>query len=319
MLTLCVRSITYEAEGIRSFELVDPSGKDLPAFEAGAHIDVKVPGGYTRQYSLCDAPWQRRHYRIAVLEDPQGRGGSAALHARIRAGDLLQVSEPRNLFPLHPQAGHCVLLAGGIGITPLMAMAEQLRRSGRSFELHYCTQTPERTAFRERLRPWEQEGRVRLHHDRGDPRQGLDIAGLLHDMAPDRHLYFCGPPGFMKAVQQASAHWPAEQVHFEHFGAMPSAAPAPAAADGIAPAEIRLARSDKVLPVAGGASILQTLREAGVACESSCEAGVCGCCRVRYLSGEPEHNDFVLSDEEKKEFVLVCCAGVGKQPLLLDL
>lgn len=181
MLTLCVRSMTYEAEGIRSFELVDPEGADLPPFEAGAHIDVHVPGGYTRQYSLCDSPSQRKHYRVAVLDAPDGRGGSRALHEKVRAGDLIQVSEPRNLFPLQHGAKRSVLLAGGIGVTPMMAMAEELQRRGERFELHYCTQSPQRTAFRSRFRPWVADGIAHLHHDGGDWRQGLDIGALLAD------------------------------------------------------------------------------------------------------------------------------------------
>lgn len=318
MLTLCVRSITYEAEGIRSFELVDPRGKDLPTFEPGAHIDVSIPGGYTRQYSLCDPPWKRKHYRIAVLEDPQGRGGSKSLHSEVRAGDLIEVSEPRNLFPLDRGAGHKVLLAGGIGITPVLAMAEELRRGNQSFELHYCTQTPERTAFRERLQPLIAQGQVFLHHDRGEPGKGLDIAALLATYQEDAQLYFCGPPGFMKAVQSAAAHWPAGAVHYEYFGIDPNLTEKIASASQSA-AQVRLAKSDKVLTLEPGQTLLQAIRQAGVECDSSCESGVCGTCKVRYFSGKPEHNDYVLSDDEKKEYVLVCCAGVGKEALLLDL
>lgn len=317
MLTLCVRSITYEAEGIRSFELVDPKGAELPAFDAGAHIDVHVPGGFTRQYSLCDSPAQRKHYRVAVLEAPNGRGGSRALHEKVRAGDLLQVSEPRNLFPLVKGARHTVLLAGGIGITPVLAMAEELQRRGESFELHYCTQTPERTAFLGRIRPWIADGIAHVHHDGGDWRKGLDIAALLREHRDGTHLYFCGPAGFMKAVQAAAEHWPREAVHCEYFGADP-AAPAPVITSN-AGAAIRLAKTDASVELGEGQTILQALRAAGVACESSCESGLCGACKVRYLAGSPEHNDYVLNEEERKEYVLVCCAGAGKEPLLLDL
>ncbi|MYN14806.1 2Fe-2S iron-sulfur cluster binding domain-containing protein [Pusillimonas sp. TS35] len=318
MLTLCVRSITYEAEGIRSFELVDPTGGELPVFEAGAHVDVHVPGGYTRQYSLCDPAWQRRHYRIAVLEDVKGRGGSRALHSAVRAGDLVEVSEPRNLFPRSKAARRSLLLAGGIGITPVLAMAHELLREDAAFELHYCTQTPARTAFRTQLEAMAELRKVVFHHDYGDPAKGLDIPALLAGYEEGTHLYFCGPPGFMRAVKEAASHWPADAVHFEYFSA-----PAPTAATATpgeaGHTEVRLARSDKVLQVAGGQSILEALRDAGVPCESSCEAGVCGCCKVRYLDGAPEHNDYVLSDDEKNEYVLVCCAGVGSRELVLDL
>jgi vanillate O-demethylase ferredoxin subunit len=317
MLTLCVRSITYEAEGIRSFELVDPKGAELPAFDAGAHIDVHVPGGFTRQYSLCDSPAQRKHYRVAVLEAPNGRGGSRALHEKVRAGDLIQVSEPRNLFPLAQGARHSVLLAGGIGITPVLAMAEELQRRGESFELHYCTQTPARTAFLGRIRPWIADGIAHVHHDGGDWRKGLDIAALLAEHRDGTHLYFCGPAGFMKAVQVAAEHWPREAVHFEYFGADPDAAARAAAPAG--GATIRLAKSESAVALSEGQTILQALRAAGVACESSCESGLCGACKVRYLGGNPEHNDYVLSEDERREFLLICCAGVGPEPLVLDL
>jgi len=315
MLTLRVRSITHEADGILSFELVDPEGGELPAFDAGAHVDVHVPGGLTRRYSLCDPPWERDHYRIAVLDAPNGRGGSRAMHERVRAGDLIDVSEPHNFFPLAREARHSVLLAGGIGITPLLAMAEHLRRTNQSFELHYCTRSAKTTAFTRRLQSELGAGRVQLHHDGGHPRNGLDIAGLLEQQHPGTHVYFCGPPGFMSAVRAATQHWPKEAVHFEYFGVDPAAS-ARVTADG---SEVVLRRSQRTVKVPPSQSILQAVRDAGVACESSCEAGLCGSCKVRYLEGRPEHNDFVLSEEERQEFVLVCCAQVAQGPLVLDL
>jgi ferredoxin-NADP reductase len=316
MLTLRVRSITYEAEGILSFELVHPAGRELPAFDAGAHIDVHVPGGLTRRYSLCNPPWERDHYRIGVLDAPNSRGGSRAMHERVRAGDLIEVSEPHNFFPLAREARHSVLLAGGIGITPILAMAEHLRRTNQSFELHYCTQKPERTAFARRFSTDIAAGRVRLHHDGGDPRNGLDIGALLATRREGTHVYFCGPTGFMSAVRAATAHWPNEAVHFEYFGVDPTTMPVAAKAGG---SELVLERSKRTIRVEPSQSILQAVRDAGVACESSCEAGLCGTCKVRYVGGTPEHNDFVLSEEERREFVLLCCARVAEGPLVLEL
>jgi vanillate O-demethylase ferredoxin subunit len=316
MLTLRVRSITHEADGILSFELVDPSGEELPAFDAGAHIDVHVPGGLTRRYSLCDAPWERDHYRIAVLHEPNGRGGSRAMHERVRAGDLIEVSEPHNFFPVAPGAKHSILLAGGIGITPILAMVEHMRQTEQSFELHYCTQTRERTAFARRFANDIAAGRVHLHHDGGDYRNGLDIASVLAARRDGTHLYFCGPGGFMSAVRAASDHWPPGTVHFEYFGVDPAAAAGAAAAESC---DVVLERSNRTIRVEPTQSILQAVREAGVACESSCESGLCGTCRVRYVGGTPEHNDFVLSEAERSEFVLICCARVARGPLVLDL
>jgi len=317
MLTLRVRSIKYEAEKIRSFELVDPEGKDLPPFEAGAHIDVNVPGGFTRQYSLCNSPDDLSFYRIAVLEELEGRGGSKSLHSQIRAGDLITISEPRNQFQLCNDAKHSILLAGGIGITPLLSMIKQLIIDNKSFELHYCTQSLERTAFVSKLNELASNN-VFYYHDGGNPKNGLDIANKLLEHKDGTHLYFCGPQGFMKAIKDASTHWPEESIHYEYFGADPELAEKLAASSANG-ANVRLAKSEKLISVEPGQSILAALRSSGVECSSSCESGLCGSCKVRYIEGSPVHNDFLLSEEERKSYVLVCCAGVGDQELLLDL
>lgn len=322
MMSLRVRSITYEAEGILSYELVDPEGRELPPVEAGSHLDVKVPGTVmTRRYSLCQAPWQRDHYRIAVLDVPGGRGGSRAMHENVRAGQLIEVTGPHNFFPLAEGATRSMLLAGGIGVTPILAMAEQLEREGRDWVMHYCTRTLARTAFASRIGERFNGGQVRIHHDEGVPGQGLDIQALLKEHQPGTHVYFCGPGGFMKAVQQATEHWPRETVHFEYFGVDPAATP-PAGSEAVADSEggeVILQRSGRRIHVEPQQTILQALREAGVELVSSCEAGLCGTCSVRYVSGDPVHNDFVLSEEGRRENVLVCCAMVGSQPLTLDL
>lgn len=317
MLKLRVRSVTYEAEGILSFDLVDPQGAALPAFEAGAHIDIQTPSGLSRRYSLCNVPGQTDHYRIAVLNAPNSRGGSRAMHERVRPGDVLQVSGPHNFFPLDLQAEHNLLLAGGIGITPLIAMIEQLESLGKSYELHYCTQTPQRTAFMQRLAPRVAAGHVQIHHDHGDPRKGLDISGLLKTHRPGSQLYFCGPTGFMKAVEVATSHWPQAAVHCEYFGA--EALPTPVARSGGQPLEIQLRKSQRTIMVDPAQTILQALREAQVACESSCESGLCGACKVAYMAGEIEHNDYVLDAQERQSQVLICCARVRQGPVVLEL
>ncbi|NCT97478.1 MAG: oxidoreductase [Comamonadaceae bacterium] len=320
-MKLRVRSITHEAEGILSFDLVDPAGAPLPAFEAGAHLDVRVPGtSMSRRYSLCGPTGDTRRWRIAVLRVAHSRGGSRAMHERVRPGDLLEVSGPHNFFPLQEQAERSLLLAGGIGVTPLLAMLHRLRALGRPVVLHYCAQSPERTAFRELLEPLVGEGLVHFHHDNGDPRTGLDIEALLRQAPDGTHLYYCGPGGFMQAVQRASAHWPEGSVHCEYFGAEP-AAPAPSVAPGAGDGDgvpVRLLRSDRTLRVRPAQTLLQALREAGVDCPSSCEAGVCGTCQVAYRDGTPEHNDLILSEEERASQVLVCCAR-AREPFSLDI
>lgn len=317
MLKLRVRSVTYEAEGILSYELVDPASQGLPRFEAGAHIDVKIPGGFSRRYSLCNAPAETDCYRIAVLNAPNGRGGSKAMHEKVHAGDLVEVSEPHNFFPMQKNARHSVLLAGGIGITPILAMMQELEARGESFEMHYCARDEGRTAFKGRLHAAKSPERVKIHYDGGDPSKGLDIAGLLANHEDGKHVYFCGPAGFMSAIRKATAHWPGDAVHFEYFGAEPSGSSGPAAGAGAS--ELHLARSHRVVTIEAGQTILDALRGAGIACDTSCEAGVCGTCKTAYTSGRPEHNDYLLGDDERGNQVLVCCARVSEGPLVLEI
>ena len=188
-----VCAVASEADDIASFELRHPEGAPLPAFTAGAHIDVHLEGGLVRQYSLCGDPADRHSYRIAVLREPSGRGGSQAMHA-VKAGDRLAISAPRNHFPLAgPEANFHLLFAGGIGVTPMMAMIHELESRQADYLLHYCTRSPEKTAFRDRLAPRVKTGHVLLHHDGGDPAKGLDIAGTLASFVPTEHVYICGP------------------------------------------------------------------------------------------------------------------------------
>lgn len=317
MLKLRVRSITFEGEDILSFELVDPAGAELPPFDAGAHIDVKTPVGMMRRYSLCNAPGRRDHYRIAVLQTPNSRGGSRAMHELIRAGDLIEISGPYNFFLLDALAHHVILLAGGIGITPLISMVEQLEQQGKSYELHYCTKSPERTAFLPRLANRVATGRVHIYHDLGDPLQGLDIGSLLQTYKPGSQVYFCGPPGFMKAVEAATEHWPNEAVHSEYFNAEPLK-PTVNISDG-RQFEIQLSKSQRLIKVDPLQTILQALRQAGVECASSCESGLCGTCKAIYTTGKIEHNDYVLNEQERQNQVLICCARVIEGPVFLEL
>lgn len=317
-MMLRVRSITYEAEGILSFELVDPSGGSLPRFDAGAHVEVGVPGeALKRRYSLCGSPSDTRGWRIAVLKAANSRGGSRALHEKVRAGDLIEVKGPYNFFPLHENAGRTVLLAGGIGVTPLLPMLERLHVAGQNVEFHYCTQTPERTAFIKRLEPFIAAGIAHIHHDGGDPGNRIDIAQLLKDVRADTHLYYCGPAGFMESVRRASGHWPEGTVHFEFFGAEPVPATVLRRAS-VGGVEVRLVRSGRTIIMQPTQTMLQALRDAGIACESSCEAGLCGTCKVGFTGGPPEHNDLILSDEERASQVVICCAH-AVAPLSLDI
>jgi len=315
-LTVVVRRIEQQATDIRAFELVDPEGRELPPFTAGAHIDVHLPDEQIRQYSLANDPAERHRYLIGVLREAGGRGGSLAMHDRLHEGDRLIISAPRNNFPLAEEAGvRHLLLAGGIGVTPMMAMVAALRAGGGDFTLHYCTRSPEHTAFKEALADLVAAGRVLLHHDGGDPAKGLDIAATLADPAPGTHLYYCGPAGFMAAAQAASAHWPKQAVHFEYF-VNDTAAGAAVAAGGF---EVRIASSGATFFVPEGKSIVQVLAENGIDVETSCESGLCGTCTTRYLEGEVEHHDVILDDDEHEEFLTVCCSRAKTPLLVLDL
>ena len=319
MTRLTVRLLrkTAEAQDIASFELVAEDGRPLPAFGAGAHIDVQLPGGLTRQYSLCNDPQETHRYLIAVLRDPASRGGSAAMHDAVAVGQLLQISPPKNHFALAHGADRSLLLAGGIGITPLLCMAELLAQAGADFELHYCTRSLERTAFAGRIQGSAFADRVHLHLDAGAAAQQLDLAGLLGTPRAGEHVYVCGPKGFMDAVlgTARAAGWPEAQLHFEFFGA----AAAPAAGD--AAFEVQLASSGRVLPVAAGQTVVQALADAGIEVMTSCGQGVCGTCLIRVLAGQPEHRDLYLAPEEQaaNDQFLPCCSRARSARLVLDI
>jgi ferredoxin-NADP reductase len=312
-MQLRIRSIAYLAEAIHGFELVDPRGRDLPRFTAGAHIDLRA-GGFLRQYSLCNDPAERRRYCIAVLREDESRGGSRHLHEAARVGDLVEVLLPRNNFPLADGAEQHLLIAGGIGVAPMMSMITELQRRQADFRLHYCMRSPERTAFRQALAPLAGDGRVRFHHDGGDPTCGLDIAAVLRAPRPGAHLYYCGPPPLMAAASQAAAGWPPGTVHYEYFTAKPSEA-----IEEDRPFRVRLMRAGVEYEVPVGETIVDVLRRHGMAVRTSCELGYCGACLTPYLAGEPDHRDQVLDENGRQRYVLICCARSKTRVLELDL
>jgi len=330
-LLVRVRSIVYQAENINAYEVVDPSGALLPAFGAGSHIDLYFRDQRIRQYSLCSDPADRRHYVFAVQREPEGRGGSKAIFEHVHVGRILAISHPRNNFPLREEARRHLLLAGGIGITPMIAMIHWLRATGAEFTLHYCTRSPERTAFFADLQDMRQSGRAFIHHDGGNPAQGVDISALLQSHDEGTHLYYCGPNGFMSAVRRASAHWPAGTVHCEYFAlsadaprASASARPQPVAPGDMHDAigvgfQVKIASTGAVFEVPNDKSIVQVLREHGIEVETSCESGLCGTCKTRYLEGVPDHRDYILDDEEKRHEMLICCSRATSPLLVLDL
>lgn len=314
-LEVRLRSIIHLAEDIRGFEFVDPAGHPLPPFTAGAHLDVHLPGGLIRQYSLCNDPAETHRYMVAVLRDGKGRGGSRAMHDQLKAGDRLAISAPRNHFELARGAGHHLFLAGGIGITPIMAMIAAVRARGESFHLYYCTRSPERTAFLPELRPLLASGQATVHHDGGDPANGLDLGLVLSRYRPGSHLYYCGPAGFLDAVERAASAWPAAARHCERFSA-PAARPAQAEPD--MPFQVELAGTGMRFQVPPGKTVVDVLEAHGIPVDVSCRSGYCGTCMTRYLEGEPVHRDSVLDEEDRREFVMICCCR-AKNTLVLDL
>jgi vanillate O-demethylase ferredoxin subunit len=316
-LTVRVARKAVEALDICTFELVDAAGVPLPAFSAGSHIDVHLPNGLTRQYSLCNDPAETHRYLIGVLRDPASRGGSTAMHDLVAEGQTLSISVPRNHFPLAHEAKHTVLVAGGIGVTPILCMAERLAIAGAAFEMHYCTRTRARTAFYDRIRGSAFAAQVRFHFDDGPDEQKLDIAGLLAAPREGVHLYVCGPQGLMDAVlgTARARGWPERQLHYEFFSA------APVKSDLDAGFRVKLASSGRVVEVPKDKTVVQALADVGVIVATSCEQGVCGTCLTRVLEGTPDHRDLYLTPEEqaKNDQFLPCCSRAKSPLLVLDL
>lgn len=316
MIEVIVTRKRREAEGICSFELAAAGQCSLPAFSAGSHIDVHLPNGLVRQYSLCNHPEESHRYLLGVLLDPTSRGGSQAMHKQVEEGSRLRISEPRNLFALVHEAAYSLLFAGGIGITPILCMAERLAQIGAPFELHYSGRAAERMAFIERIRNSTFADRVHLHIGDGESGQRLDAARVLSAPSSGSHLYVCGPNGFMDHVLDTAREqgWRDAQLHREYFAAV-----APIAEAGCF--EVQLASSGQCLQIPAERSVAEVLLEAGIDIPLSCEQGICGTCITRVLEGEPEHHDMFMTDAEKarNDQFTPCCSRAKSARLVLDL
>lgn len=313
-LQMRLQQIRWEAEDIASYEFVAANGAALPAFNAGAYINVHLPSGLVRSYSLSNNPAENTRYVIAVRHERKGRGGSIWMHRSLHIGDVLAISPPANDFPLEETAPASVFIAGGIGITPILSMLERLETLQRPWQLHYASRSPIGTAFTQRLAELDR-GRGWVQHCFSTTRtHRLNIADIVAAAQPQVHLYCCGPNPMVDDFERACKSRPAVQVHFERFASSQAAA-----IEGGYTVELR--RSGQRFTIEPGRSILDTLLEHGIDVDYSCSSGICGSCRVNVLEGEPDHRDDCLSEAERSEncSIMVCCSGSRSSTLVLDL
>ncbi|RIV80990.1 oxidoreductase [Aurantiacibacter xanthus] len=306
-----ITTIEREADGINSYFLASLDGQEMPPFEPGAHVDVELRPGLTRSYSLVNDPKERGYYEIAVHHAINSRGGSRHIHEMWNVGEVVEISAPKNNFPMNEDAAHTVLIAGGIGVTPMLPMIARLEELGRSWELHYVAGTPERAAYVDRLSAYP-NARVVFDGIEGGVR--LDLAKLCASAPGDAHLYCCGPGGMLDDFVALNKGRPADNVHIEYFSAETEVA-----TDG--GYSLELTRSGKTIQVAKGETMLDALLTAGVDIGFACSEGVCGTCQVAVLEGVPDHRDHFLTDEEKaaNRSVMVCCSGSCSPRLVLDI
>lgn len=306
--------IRLEAEGIMSFELRPlERGDVLPAFTAGAHVDIYMPNDRVRSYSLLNDPAEHDRYLIAVQHDVSGRGGSTWMHTIPRVGMELEISAPVNDFELDEAAPESVFIAGGIGITPILSMIRRLESLGRPWRLYYGSRGRANAAFLDELSNLDRNDRVKVFLG-STPDKQMNLKDVISRLTPDSHVYCCGPSGMLNAYIDACSHLPARHVHYERFGAASEAA----TAGGF---ELELKKSGRCIRVEPGKTMLDALVENGVDVQYACSAGVCGTCKTAVLEGIPDHRDEYLTDDEKRsnKVVMVCCSGSQTERLCLDL
>jgi ferredoxin-NADP reductase len=313
VLRLRVHQLTWESDGVVSVHLRDPDGAALPVWQAGAHIDLRLPGVITRQYSLNGSPTDRTTWRVSVLREPESKGGSQAVHESLRPGDLVEVVGPRNNFPL-VEAPEYLFIAGGIGITPILPMIEAAAAAGVPWQLLYGGRSRSSMAFLEQLaghgaavsiRPQDESGLLDLPAVLGSPRLGVAV-------------YCCGPEPLLAAVEQACATWPAGALHLERFKPKEQAPLDPGAEQAF---EVVLEQSGTTVTVPPGMSVLEALEENGIEPINSCREGICGSCETKVLAGIPDHRDSLLSDDERaaNDTMMICVGRALCDRLVLDL
>ncbi|WP_078492212.1 PDR/VanB family oxidoreductase [Streptomyces yerevanensis] len=321
--TVAVVTRQTVAEGVVSLELAPNSGEGegeaepLPPWQPGAHIDVVLPTGVTRQYSLCgpvDRAGNTARWRIAVLREPDGRGGSQWIHDHVEEGGELRVRGPRNNFPLRPATKY-LFIGGGIGITPLLPMIAEAEAAGADWSLLYGGRTHASMAFLPELEGYGERVSVRPQDQYGL----LDLTGFLGDADPSALVYCCGPAGLIDAVEAYCATWPAGSLNVERFAA--AAGQQPVGGEAEQPIEVELRASGMTLTVPPGLPVLKAVEQAGIPVLSSCEEGICGSCETAVLEGEVDHRDSLLTEDERaaNDTMLICVSRARGGRLVLDL
>lgn len=315
-LQALVHTLRFEAQDIISIELRPVDGGEFPAFKAGSHIDLHLPNGLVRSYSLSNDSSERHRYVVGVLRDRASRGGSCYVHETLRVGLLIPISEPRNHFALEEGAVHSVLVAGGIGITPMLCMARRLVSLGRSFEMLYFARERKSSAFLAELQDLGMPLHLHFDAEAGGP---PDLRDLLAHHTPDAglHHYACGPTPMLDAFEKFCSELGHTNAHIERF----TPVEVKASTDALANYMVELKRSSRFIEISSEKSLLDTLLEAGVDVEHSCCEGVCGSCETRVLEGVPDHRDSVLSPKEKasNKVMMVCVSGCKSERLVLDI
>jgi vanillate O-demethylase ferredoxin subunit len=307
---------TDEAHKMVAFELVDPNGAELPAFSAGSHIDVTIPGGLVRQYSLCNSSKERDRYVIGVWNDANSRGGSKALHEQVKAGDVLQIGLPRNRFRVPRSTKRAILLARGIGATPILSIADYLKSQNIPFEFHYVYAMMSPGSFHGMITQSSFAENTKFYYEASELNQLLNPAAILSDRSDDMQLFVCGADWWQDPIINTAKQkgWAEERIHVERFTAKVPAA----ILDKVF--EVKIASTGIVYKIPGDKTVTAFLEEQGVKIPTSCEQGMCGTCRIKIVEGEADHRDKRLSLQQKEEgFFIPCVSRAKSEVLVLDL
>lgn len=314
-LEVRVQTLRHEANDVVSLELVPYRATTLPPFGAGSHIDVHLPNGLVRSYSLMNGQGDNQRYLLGIYRDPNSRGGSKYIHDELRVGKLLRVSSPRNNFPLNERGERNVFIAGGIGITPFCSMLDRLNSLRKKWLLYYCARTREHAAFTDQLQQLASVhgGEIIFNFDQEPGAQMLDVASVVASEPADAHIYCCGPLGMLNAFKDACRSRAAEFVHLEYF----SSATEAAVKGGF---QVVLARSQKTVFVPEGNTILEVLLAEGLDIPYSCQQGICSACETTVISGIPDHRDMILTPEQhaSNKVMMICCSGCKGDQIVLD-